>query len=414
MAAEQKTSERNGSEQRGWRRLATSPFVLIIVLLIGVDALATGVVPHMLPEWYQSEFPNPDRHCNKAISYLSSNKNEPSVVLMGSSLMRTAAEVSDMAINKELQEARFANDYEKATFFENELKKDVGSNVTVLNLALRGCMASDYDLIFNRAVELGKRPNFVVVGTAPAEFMSNDQPLVNNTYVHQSLLKYQFPQGKPFYEVAYHNIDRALKPHNLDAIEQFFAYLRLHGAAYLSDVSGHPTDLFRAAAYKGATGKMLPAAYKTRTKMELEDEISGTPKLNNPLADLPHYKMRYHPPNVKLYDQHEHNFGEMIRLAHENNIPLVVINMPITGPNRDLVDPTLLNRYNTFLKETTGKYHVAYLDMDDHKLFSLSDFEDCSHLNSRGAKKFFAALAQDLVKQTNLSSIAVAKSSTQL
>ncbi|MBS1954437.1 MAG: SGNH/GDSL hydrolase family protein [Cyanobacteria bacterium SZAS-4] len=409
MAAEQTTTK-----QKGWRRLASSPFVLIVVFLIGVDAIATGLIPTFLPEWYQEQFPSPDRHCNKAIKYLSANDNEPSVVVLGSSLMRTAAEVSDMSINKELHEQRFANDYSKATYFENQLKKDLGADVSVLNLALRGCMASDYELIFQRAIELGKRPNFVVVATAPAEFMSNDQPLVNNTYVHQSLLKYKFPQGKPFYEVASQNIERTLAPHNLNAVEQFFTYLRLHGAAYLSDVSGHPTDLFRAAAYKGSKAPMLPAAYAKRTKLDLEDEISDTVKQHNPLADLSHYKMRYYPPNVNLYNQHEKNFGEMIRLAHENAIPLVVVNMPITGPNRDLVDPTLRERYYNFLKDTTEKYHVAYIDMDDHRLFSLTDFEDCSHLNSRGGKKFFSALAQNLIKKTDLSSIAATKTSSAL
>jgi hypothetical protein len=407
MELQQKTTE-----QKGWRRWANSPIVLIAILLLGVDALATGLVPNLLPEWYQSQFPNPDRICHKAISYLST-KTEPSVVVLGSSLMRTAAEFSDMSTNRGLREARFANDYDKATFFENELKKDLGTDVSVLNLALRGCMASDYDLIFKRAVELGKRPKFVVCATAPAEFMSNDQPLVDKTYVHQSLLKYQFPQGKPFYQVVAQNTERALTPHNLDAVEQFFGYLRLHGAAYLSDVTGHPTDLFRAAAYKGSTGKMLPAAYKPLI-LNLDEEGSNTTKQKNPLADLDHYKMRYHPPNVKLYLQHERNFGEMIRLAHESGIPMVVVNMPITAPNRDLVDPTLLRRYYDFLKNTTDKYHVAYLDMDDHSMFSLSDFQDCSHLNGHGAKKFFAALAQNLVKQTNLSSIAAAKSATQL
>lgn len=401
------------TKQKGWRRLARSPFVLIVVLLIGVDAIATGLVPTLLPEWYQQQFPNPDRHCGKAIKYLSSN-NEPSVVLMGSSLMRTAAEVSDMSINKELREARFANDYDKATYFENQLKKDLGTNVTVLNMALRGCMASDYQLIFQRAMELGKRPNFVIVSTAPAEFMSNDQPVVDNTYVHQSLLKYKFPQGKPIYEVVAQNAERTIAPHNIDALEKFFGYLRLYSAAYLSDLSGHPTDLFRAAAYKGSKGQMLPTAYASKTRLDIDDAISDTVKRNNPLADLSHYKMRYYPPNVKLYNQHEHNFGEMIRLAHENGIPLVVVNMPITAPNRDLVDPTLRERYYKFLKDTTDKYHVTYMDMDDHSMFSLTDFEDCSHLNGRGAKKFFTALAQNLVKETNLSSIAAAKSSSAL
>lgn len=407
-------TEKTQTKQKGWKRLASSPFVLIVILLLCVDGIATGIVPAVLPEWYQATFPNPDRHCNKAINYLSSDKNEPSVVLLGSSLMRTAAEVSDMAINKELREARFANDYNKASYFENQLRKDLGADVNVLNLALRGCMASDYELIFKRAMELGKHPNFVVCATAPAEFMSNDQPLVDNTYVHQSLLKYKFPQGKPFYEVLAQNVERTLAPHNLAACEQVLGHLRLAGAAYLSDVSGHPADLFRAQAYKGSKVQMLPTAYAPRARLDIDDAVSDVPKQHNPLADLGHYKMRYYPPNVKLYNQHERNFGEMIRLAHENGVPLVIVNMPITAPNRDLVDPTLRNRYYNFLKETTAKYHVAYIDMDDHSMFGLSDFEDCSHLNGRGAKKFFTALSNNLVKQTNLGSIAAAKSQRPL
>ena len=380
-----------------WQRLISSPLVLIVVFLLAVDGITTGALPAVAPDWYLAKFPNPEKHCVKALNYLSDKEN-PHVVLLGSSLMRTAAEASDLPPLEEM--GQIGNNYDKANFFKAQLKKDAGVDLQILNIAMRGCMASDYYVLLKKAIEVGKQPQLVICGTAPAEFMSNDQPVVGNTYVHQAMSTYKFPQGRPFWELIGNDVERIVSPHSLQAVEQVLAYYRVHFAAYLSDTTGHPTDLFRAAAYGTGKTKSLEPMLPTLA-------FCGERKLpNNPLGDLEHYRLRYHPPNAKLFAEHSHNFAEMMRLSHDNAVPLVVINMPITAPNKALIDPQLLKRYYDFMENTAKQYNVTYINMDNRGIFELNDFRDSSHLNSSGGKKFFTALAQELVKQNNLSSVA--------
>jgi hypothetical protein len=375
-------------------RICQSPFLLIVICLLCFDATITGIIPVAFPEWYISQFPSADRHCAKMLNYLS-NSADPSVVLMGSSLLLSPSQKTDLDTDK-IGQSSFANDYDQAEYFQKQFQSKTGVQVDVKNLAMRGCMASDYGLILKRLWQCNKKPKLVVCVTAPAEFMSNDQPVVEETYVHQALLNSKFWQTNPPLEVAGNKLEKLAAPHNLEAIEHFLGYCKQELSLYLSDKSGHPIDMYNAV--KKMHNETIASAGSWCAQQPL-------PSLTNTLADLKQFKQRYQPPNYKLFEAHARNFADMMRFSHEQGIPLVVVNMPITGPNKALIDKGLLRRYYDLMSETARANQIPYLNIDESNSYQIADFSDSTHLGLQGGRKFFAQLAQDLVKKTDLSAI---------
>lgn len=368
-----------------------SGFLLTLAFLVTFDLIITGLLPSLNPLWYDKYFPECNKKCANVVSYLTS-PNNPTVLLLGSSLIKTAAANTD-SIDCQ---TKVISDYNKAVFFQETLKKKLGSGVEVLSLAMQGCMASDYGLILRKSIELGKQPEFVVCCTAPAEFLSNDQPVVKNTYVHQCLLSYQFPQGQPPWTVAYNTLERAYAPHSLEAVERVLTYARRSLCAYLSGTTGHPLDIYSAVQQKAAGLK----------SSKIEDLPSSPSSNSGQFWDLAHYDMRYNPPNGPLFKEHMQNFEAMLKLCHDRGIPIVIVNMPITDVNKSLIKPWVLKKYYDKMSELTSRYEITYWNMDSPNSYALSDYQDSTHLNGAGGRKFFSALANNLLKQRDFSSIA--------
>jgi hypothetical protein len=392
-------SEQAKSKKTLVARLLNSPFCLILLALICFDALLTGVVPMAIPDWYLTQFPNANRHCAKMLNYLSSSGNEP-IVMMGSSLLLSPSQKVDMNTTRP-ELLSFANDYNRADFFRSQIREKTGADAEICNLAMRGCMASDYELMVKKIWQCDKRAKMLICMTAPAEFMSNDQPVVQNTFVHQCLLTAKFWQTNPPLEVAQWQIAKLLEPHGLLAVEAVLGVGKQNLCAWLANTTGHPVDMYDAV-------KKLHNPQSARAKAFSAPANCGAgavPTAKNTLADLEQFRQRYQPPNYKLFAAHKQNFAEMMRFAHEKGIPLVIVNMPITEPNKALIDKNLLKTYDQFLAQTTQQYQIPYIDIEQSGGYQIADFSDSTHLGLQGGRRFFTQLADELVKKTDLSAL---------
>ena len=389
-------SEQTSIKKSLTARLLNSPFFLIVFSLFCFDALITGLVPMAIPDWYLSQFPNANRHCAKMLNYLSSSENEP-IVMMGSSLLLSPSQKVDMNTDRP-ELVSFANDYNRADFFQRVIREKTGADADICNLAMRGCMASDYELMVKKFWQCDKRAKMLICVTAPAEFMSNDQPVVEKTYVHQCLLNAKFRQTNPPLEVAQWQIEKLVEPHGLLAIEAVLGVWKQNLCVWLANSSGHPIDMYNAV-------KKLHHQETATVNLPANCGAGPVPSSKNTLADLEQFRKRYQPANYKLFEAHKQNFAEMMRFAHEKGIPLVIVNMPITEPNKALIDKKLLKTYDQFLAETTRQYQIPYIDIEQSGGYKIADFSDSTHLDLQGGRRFFAQLADELVKKTDLSAL---------
>lgn len=92
-------------------------------------------------------------------------------------------------------------------------------------------------------------------------------------------------------------------------------------------------------------------------------------------------------------------FERILKLAHEEAIPVLLINAPYILNEKD---KKIYNSLELLLEEYEESYQVAYKDFnEDYEAMGLdfsSDFADYDHLNDKGTQKFNAYFA-DFIKE---------------
>jgi hypothetical protein len=379
------------------RRLLSSGFLQVVFCLLLFDAMLCQMVPKVVPDWYYENFPSSTYQ--KVLGYYNTASN-PSILVLGSSLVSAPMLGCDKFAGSESMPKREAQArYSEAAVLQKLVSSDVGKPVDILNLSMPACMVSDYKLILDKALECGKTPALVVCATAPAEFLSNDQPVVEATAVHQGLGFFRKDSGNWLANLNFETVKKAAVEH-VDFVKQMLGCGRITITNELSAATKHPVD--------------MNALHKERTKETADKEPAWRHSLfevadkdksgKNGFRDLALFRKRYNPPNYELFAKHAANFDEMLKTCHEKGIHLVVVNMPITEENKALMPPEMLNRYRQAMLASTTRWGVHLVDMDN-KTFNESDFWDSCHLNTHGGDKWLHELAARLAPEVRSTSI---------
>lgn len=116
--------------------------------------------------------------------------------------------------------------------------------------------------------------------------------------------------------------------------------------------------------------------------------------------------MNYAKFDNNLFDKQLECFTKTLELCNQHDIPVVVVNMPLTKYNRELIDRGVYDKYISSVTEIAQKHRSPIIDMDRSPDFALSDFYDSTHLNEIGGRKLFTALANRIPKLSAQSSVA--------
>jgi hypothetical protein len=90
--------------------------------------------------------------------------------------------------------------------------------------------------------------------------------------------------------------------------------------------------------------------------------------------------------------------GETMDLANERGIRTVLVAMPITQGNRDLISGFVWDLYKKNLRNMAAMKGATFVDMQAIASFNNKDFADTVHLNGPGGTKFLNVLAQEIAK----------------
>lgn len=87
---------------------------------------------------------------------------------------------------------------------------------------------------------------------------------------------------------------------------------------------------------------------------------------------------------------------DILATAKERDIHVVLVAMPITEINRNLLSDANWNLYRSRLRDLAGRYgdNTSFFDMHESGAFALSDFQDTVHLHSGGGAKLLDKIAQ--------------------
>ena len=331
------------------------------------------------------------------------------VVLLGSSLVVAPSLQSEAAFQAHPLE-RFKE--RRLTYFEDCLKKALNTKADLRSylLATGGEMASDAYFL-EKNVLLNAPDNgqhmAVIYGIAPRDFQDNLFPRVDSSGIFQVLgglddlpVVYQSQPGMTFDEGGSVFLGR------------------------LSSLMRYRLDLLRVLTVRGkrTIEKLVPGvmfekyndslALKRQKDGLFPEEAQGTP-LVYPAVAIDHndwkktnyeYIRRYNPIDKSKSEIQFAYFERFLQLAAAKHLNVLVVNMPISIANKDLIPPGFYDGYVSRTKALCTQYGADYANMNGESWSDNKNYVDSVHLKPEVSQAFL----QDLAKAVARSSIAVA------
>jgi hypothetical protein len=325
------------------------------------------------------------------------------VATLGSSLMVSAIAGCDANyFNKSLD----LTTYHKASYLEHLLRVRFGGDFQTANLSAPGQMPSDAYLMLQAMVATANRPDVVIYGIAPRDFIDSTLACPADT--------------EPF-----HFLKRLVNIDDISPVVFESPLPRLdwwlQKQVYLY---GYATDFQMASTQASTTALsyLAPQPYNNppftwwdRVRLipnYLPAEIHPEAVMAQP-TDKPapfrdnrlEYAQRYKNPNPHTYRNQIYFLKKIAKFCKSEGIELVVVNMPITLYNVAMLPPGVYMRYLQDMREFAANNTVTFYDLADFNHYQIADFNDSVHLNAFGGKKFFDNLVDALSQDRRASSM---------
>ncbi len=333
-----------------------------------------------------------------AIKDFLSDQKKPDVVFMGSSLMLVPLDGTDADhLNRRID----GSAHHKSVYFEDKFKQYSGQKVASYNFALPGEMPSDAALITRFLLKGEKAPKVLVYGVGPRDFMDNLLPSPAATDPFQYLSR--FGDWSNRVDLIVPQWQERL---NYELGRAFYTYGAKNQLAQNSD-----------RVIKGVLDEVAPAPKTEKTKAELvamrrlllpdyhpfeinRDECffrpesqSARPKFEDNISE---YRKRYKTLKMETFNGQMQFLADILDTAKERQVHVLLVAMPITDINRNLLSDQSWNLYRNNLRKLAASHQdsATFFDMQETKAFNISDFQDTVHLHSGGGAKLLDMIAK--------------------
>lgn len=321
----------------------------------------------------------------------------PNLVFLGSSLMLVPMDGVDADyMNTKIDGA----EHHRSVFFEDAFNKLSGTALKSFNFSLPGEMPSDAFFITKNLLKNEQRPDVIVYGVGPRDFMDNLLPSPASTDPYRFMSKFgsvhawaslvsptfferfNYEIGRLVYlygnkEDIAHRITKAI------GLELDLALPLPQGVVAFADVKRNQMLPGYQPAFSLDRGQ---AYFRPATK---EDLASFT-------DNIAEYRKRYQRLKWDMFKTQTTFLTEMIRTARERGTKVVLVAMPITDLNRSILSDHAWNTYRDTVKTVASTEGASFIDFSDDNAFNRQDFCDTVHLNSRGGKRFLGKLAGEM------------------
>jgi hypothetical protein len=289
--------------------------------------------------------------------------------------------------------------YHRSAYFENKYKEATGQSITSFNFAIPGAMPSDAYLITKFLLKGEKKPDLLVYGVGPRDFLDNMLPSANATdpYKHLSRLgdvsdhvrlvlgdwqdKLNYALGRMVYTYG----------EKSDLACNFERRAQAALVAYLPEET--PQQEWE---YKQM---VIPNHYQFEVLPNTCTVKPIKPGHQMRFSDnLSEYAERYRELKWETFLTQLDFLGETLDLANERKIHAVIMAMPITEGNRSIISDFVWHLYKQNLRVLAHEKGATYIDMQACAEFPQSDFSDTVHLNEKGGQKLLDQLAGKLAE----------------
>ncbi len=341
--------------------LATVTFVLINVLLF----LTGPLLIHVFKE---------NAGHRRIIETLVSVKKMPDVLFLGSSIIRLPLWMRDFHSNKDTPAY---NQFFEVKSFEDNLKAKFNCDAKVADAALDGAMISDLYFFVQRAINTSHKPRLIFLCLAPRDFADTLTPDETQTVTFNCLFK----------------------PHDLIVDKTLFC-LDLG-----QRVKSLCKQIFFLHEHEDRIKTWLKTLLVKANKSVNTDHLKVGVEAVNPLLvkepkvkSLLEYRLRYGHLEPEQFNRQFIFLEKLVDYCSSLRIPIVVVTMPLTQANKDLLPASYYGLYVNRVQRICSQKNIKLINFANEQ-FPESDFFDTAHLNDKGAQvlidKFTSVIASN-------------------
>ncbi len=387
-----------------------SKFMLSLLLFLAINLLAAKAVVNLGQyDHGQKNEPEEQTWTEWALADFEKEKGKTApVVILGSSLVLTPVNLAD---------AKFFNHtvngaiHHKSDMLNNLLVAQGKDKATNFNFAIPGLMPSDAFLITKLLLPRAERGRLIIYGIGPRDFLDNLLASPASTDPYHSLSKLLPKEDKRMRE-SFVGTEWQSK---LDYL--IGRYIPFYGEKEkILEAMGDKCQL--CASQLVALVKHDNAAINSFTVADVHNLLPNYEPMSigikqaiffpNPqidpnrfAKDLNEYRSRYGKANWDTFTCQTKFFVDFLKLARNNDDKVLIIAMPITSTNRQLLPEHVFSAYKNNLRVLSKTYGATFVDLDNSGRFNDEDFGDTVHLSTTGSIKLIEAIA-NYIEQYNL------------
>ena len=335
---------------------------------------------------------------------LKSDKSPHNLAFLGSSLTVSALNSADATYYNESVDLVY---YHKTRYFDETLEKALEANsenklgFDTFNLSTPGQMPSDALMTLMAMIETGHKPDVIIYGVAPRDFIDSElagpQDTEPFTYLNRVV------DISPFEEEIFTG---PLDKINLALQKNIYFY------KFAADFQMEAGKLYQSLLIDRLApepDKSKPFTYWDRKKLLPEYKkgefhpyanMCAPSDLSKPMEykdNSIEYVHRYKRMNPVAFETQMSFLARLADFTDKNGITLVLVNMPVTTDNLKLLKKEYYDQYWSRLKPFGERENTVLFDMNDHTIFKKpEDFHDGVHMNARGGLKFIDHLVEKL------------------
>jgi hypothetical protein len=365
-------------------------FLLILDLVFRVSYTNLPIDPYNSPTrswawWAIKDFRQQDKKAD--------------VMLMGSSLMMSVVHGGDATYLNEPQKVAF---HHRSYYLEKQLETRFNKKISTFAFPIGGLMSSDAYAITATLLDGPQAPRILIYGIAPRDFMDNTLSSPASTETFKYLEKFGKTDSiawdchQSFWSKADYILGKVcfLFGHKPDLVYLQQNIARQLIATYYKSNNFNETK--------------APLWLRKMALLQLPEDCGPSDLSYDPYSvtgsrfsdDSAQYLKRYWPFKERTYMQQLSFLKKTLALCHKNGTKVILVNMPLTPQNIELMPPGAYNRYLSDIKTLAQSQDAQVLDLNQPAKFPKKCFEDSVHLNGLGGVTFIDLLAGTLDRES--------------
>lgn len=278
--------------------------------------------------------------------------------------------------------------------------------------ALPGSMISDHFAIARALYREKGAPPLVVLTISPRDFIDNSLPCAGSTEPYRYFSR--FSDLSAFTNLAFNKPWSRLEYFTSSEIPA----RRLESMVTTAwqntiDKLLPPTAIQRPGSGVSTTASELDARQQIQKQLKFvmggyEGNIRPgqavlTPNLPQIFVDNSRdYRRRYKNTHPDTYDVQMRYMQEFLSYLKQENCRVLVLGMPLTASNREILDGKFWQRYLQDIEKTCRTTDSRFLNLIADPRFNTQDFCDTVHLNAAGGQKLAEIVAESICSASEL------------